>query len=172
MAQVETERQEGTGVEVICSQFEVTGPVVEVESVPVVAGPVVNVRDPVVALIAVESVEVLSLVVQAVTVKVSAIEATGPAFEVEIPLKTGSVDEVKCSVIKLLFFAILSVASVTYVGSDGLVGLVSEVIVSVVESIGPLVKVGPCRMDPVLEATDSAVAVPDSALTSLWLSAP
>lgn len=172
MAQVETERQVGTGVEVICSQLEVTGPVVDVESVPAVAGPVVNVRGPVVVLIAVESVEVLSLVVQAVTVKVSADEVTGPAFEAEIPLKSGSVDEVKSSVIKLVFFAILSVASVIHVGSDELVGLVSEVIVSVVESIGPVVKVGPCVMDPVLEATDSAVEVQDSTLTSLWLSAP
>lgn len=55
---------------------------------------------------------------------------------------------------KLVFFAILSVASVIHVGPGGLVGLVSEVIAGAVESIGPVVKGGPSVMDPVVEATD------------------
>lgn len=164
VAQVETEKQVGTGAEVMCSQFEVVGPVVEVDSVPVVVGPVVTVRGPVVALIGVESMEVLSLVGQAVTVYVSAFEVIGPAYELANPLahvspslKTGSVDEVRCSAVKLVFFAILSVASVIHVVPVGLVGLVSEVIVSAVESIGPVVKVGPSARDPVVEATDSVL---------------
>lgn len=66
-------------------------------------------------------------------------------------------DEVRCSVVKLVFFAILSVASVIHVGPGGLVGLVSEVIVSVVEAIGPAVKVGPSVTGPVVEATDSVL---------------
>lgn len=86
VAQVETETQAGTGVEVMCSQFEVIGPVVVVGSVPVVVGPVVKVRDPVVALKGVQAMEVLSLVVQAVTVNVSAAEVIDPAFELENPL--------------------------------------------------------------------------------------
>lgn len=73
MAQVETEKQVGTGVEVVCSQIEVTGPVVVVvvvDSVPVVVGPGVFA----VALIGVEAMEVLSVAVQAGTVNVSAVE--------------------------------------------------------------------------------------------------
>ncbi len=37
VAQVETEKQAGTGVEIICSQSEVKGPVVEGDSLPVVS---------------------------------------------------------------------------------------------------------------------------------------
>lgn len=137
MAQVGTGKQVGTRVEVMCSQLEVIGPVVEVDSVPVVVGPVVKV----VALIGVEAMEVLSLVVQAVTVNVSAVEVMGPACELAIPwLKAVSVDEVKCSVV--IFFA-----SVIHVGPGG---LVSEVTVSVRGSIGPVVKVGPSVTDPVV----------------------
>lgn len=125
VAQEDTEKQVGTGAEVICSQIEVICPVVEMASVPVVVGPVVKVRSPAVALIAVESIEV----VQAVTV--SAVEVTGPAHELATPrLKTGSVDEVCCSVMKLDFFVPVSVASVIHAGPGGLVGLMSEVTVT------------------------------------------
>lgn len=164
VVQVEKEKQVGTGVEVICSQFGIRGPVEEVGSVPVVVGPVVKVRGPVVALIGVEAMEVLSLVVQAVTVNV--VEALGAVYEVANPLahespwsKKGSVDEVRSSVVKLVFFAIQSVASVIHVCSGGLAGLASEVIGSAVESIGPVVKVGPNVMDPELVATDSVLEV-------------
>lgn len=83
VAQVETEKQVGTGVEVICSPFEVIGPMEEVDSVPVFVDPVVKVRVPVAALIGVQATDVLSLVVQAVTVNVSAVEVICPAFERE-----------------------------------------------------------------------------------------
>lgn len=73
MAQLETEKQVGTGVEVRCSQFDVIGPV---------------------ALIWVEATEVLSRVVQAVTVNVSAVELAKPLALVGPWLKTGSVEEV------------------------------------------------------------------------------
>lgn len=111
VAQVETETQVGIGVEVMCSQFEVIGPVEEVDSVPS------------------EAKKVLS------------------------PwLKTGPVDEVRCSVVKLVFFAILSVASEIHVGPGGLVGLVSEVMVSVAEwGLGPWVT------GPEVQATDSVL---------------
>ena len=132
MAQVVTGKQVGTRVEVMCSLFEVIGPVVEADSVPVVVGPVVKA----VALVGVEAMEVLSLVVQAVTVSVSAAEVMGPACPW---LKAVSVDEVKCSVV--IFFA-----SVIHAGPGG---LVSEVTVSVRVSIGPAVKV--------VEATDSVL---------------
>ena len=148
VAQVETEKQVGTGVEVICSQSEVRGPV-EVDSVPVFAGPEVTVRGSAVALIGLEAMEVLSFA----TVNVSAVEVIGPR------LKTSSVDEVRCSVVKSAFFAILSAACVIHVGPSGLVGLASEVVVSVIESTGPVVKVGTSAMDPVLEATDSVLEV-------------
>lgn len=159
VAQVETEKHLSTGVEVMCSQFEVIGPVVVLDSLPVVVGPVVKVRGPAVPLTGVEAMEVLSPVMQEVTVNVSVVEVIGPACELANPLahvgpwlKTGSVDEVRRSVVKSVFFAILSVAPV---GPGGLVGLVSEVIVSVVESVDSVVKVGPSVMDPVVEATDS-----------------
>ncbi len=100
--------------------------------------------------------------VQAVTVNVSAVEVLGPAC----------VDEVKCSTGKFVFFAILSVASVVHVGTGGVVDLASEVAVTVVESIGLVVKVGPTVIGPVLEATDSVLEVRDSTLTSIWLSVP
>lgn len=141
MAQVETEEEVGTGIEVMCSQFEVIGPVVvEVDCVPVVAGPVVETRDPVVALTGVTATEVLSLV----TVNVSAVELRGPASPL---LETGCVDEVRRSVVESVFFAILSVASVIHEGPVGLVDRKSEVTVSVAESIGPVVKAA----DPVLD---------------------
>lgn len=170
VAEVGTEKQEGTGVEVTCSQFEVTDPVVKVASVPVVVGPVVKVWGPV-ALIGLEAAA------QAVSVNVSAVEVIGPACEPP-PLahvgprsKTGpSVTEVRCSVVELVFFAILSVASEINVGPGGLVILVSEVIVNMVGSIGPVVKVGPTVMDLVVEATDSVLELRESTLTSLWLS--
>lgn len=53
-------------------------------------------------------------------------------------------DEVRCPAVKSVFFAILSVASVIPVGP-------------VVEYIGPVVKVGPCVTEPVLEATKSVL---------------
>lgn len=65
----------------------------------------------------------------------------------------GSVDEVKCSVVKLVFSATLSVVPVTNVGPGGLVGLVSEVIV--VESTG----VSPSVIDPAMEETDSVLEI-------------
>lgn len=159
VAQVETEKPVGIGMEVMCSQFEVIGPVVEVDSVQVVVGPVLEARGPVVALIRVETTEELSLVVQAVTVNVSVVEVIGPACELAGPwLKMGSVDEVRCSVVESVFFAILTVSSVIRVGPVGLVGLASEVTVSVVESIGPVVK-----------ATDPVLDIRESTLTTLWL---
>lgn len=168
VAQVGTEKQVGAGVEVMCSQFEVTDPVVKVDSLSVVVGPVVKVRGPV-ALIEVESV------VQAVTVP--AVEVIGPAYEPANPLahvgpwlKTGSVTEVGCSVVKSVFFANRSVPSAISVGPGGLGSLVSEVIVSVEGSIGPVVKVGPSVTDPMWEATDSELELWESTLTSLWLS--
>lgn len=54
--QVEAEKQAGTDMEVMCSQFEVIGPVVEVDSVPVVIGPAVKVSGSVV-----EAMEVLNV---------------------------------------------------------------------------------------------------------------
>lgn len=164
VAEVETEKQVATGVAVMCSECEVIGPVVVVDSILVVAGPGVKVRGPVVALKGVEATEVLSLVVQAVTVKVSAVEVIGPAYELANPgvhmdpwLKTGSVDEVRGSVVKSVFFAMLPEASVIHIGSGRLVGLVSEVIVTVEESTGPVVTVGPSVMDLVEEATASVL---------------
>lgn len=125
VAQEDTEKQVGTGVEVICSQIEDICPVVDVASVPVVVGPVVKVRGPAVALIAVESIEV----VQADTV--SAVEVRGTAHKLAPPrLKTGSVDEVCCSVMKLVLLAPVFVASVIHADPGGLVGLMSEVTVS------------------------------------------
>ena len=101
-------------------------------SVPAVVGPVVEARGPVVALIAVEGMEVSSRVVLSVTENVSAVEGTGPTYELADPwLKTGSVDEVRSSAVD--FSAILSVVSVIHVGPVGLVELVSEVTVSVAE---------------------------------------
>lgn len=61
-------------------------------------------------------------------------------------------DEVKCSVVKIAFFAILSIVPVVHGGPGG---LVSEVIVSVVESTG----VSPTVIDPVMEATDSELDI-------------
>lgn len=80
---METEKQLGTGVEVICSQFEVIGSVEEVDSVPVFKDPVVKVRGPVAALLGVQAMEVLSFAVQGCTVNISAVEVRCPAFELE-----------------------------------------------------------------------------------------
>lgn len=157
VVQVETENQVGAGVEVMCSQSEV---VVEVDSVPVVVGPVVKVRSPVVALIL------------AVTVNVSAVGLMGPLVHAGPWLNTGSVVEVRCSVVELVFFAILAVASVIHAGPTGLVSLVSEVVVSVVESIGPVVETGPNVQvtDAVVKATDPVMELLKStSLASLWL---
>lgn len=104
VAQAETAKQVGTGVEVTCSQGEVLGPVAEVDSVPAVIGPVMELRGPVVGLAGVEANEELSLVVQAVTVNVSAAEATaGPAYEPAnpdvSPRVLGPEDEVRWSVV-------------------------------------------------------------------------
>lgn len=129
VAQVESDRQVGTGVEVMCFQLEVKGPVVVVDSGPAIVGRVV--RGPVVELGGVEAMEVLFLVVQVVPVNGS---------------------EVRCSVGKSVFFAILSAASVIHVVPGG---KVPEVKVGVVELIGPVVKVGASVLDPVVEATDS-----------------
>lgn len=172
VAEVETEKQVGTGVVVMCSECEVIGPVVVLNSILVVIGPGVRVGGSVDAFKGVEATEVFSLVVQAVTVKVSVSEVIGPAYELANPmahvdpgLKTGSVDEVRGSVRKLVFFAILSEASVIHVGSGRLVDLVSEVVVTVEESTSPVVRVGPSVMDPVVEAPDSVLQ--ESTLTSL-----
>lgn len=101
------------------------------------------------ALRGVEAVEVLSLA-NAANVKFSAAEVLGPACELADPLapfdpqfKTGSVDEVSCSVVEFVFFAILSE---THVGSE------PEVIVCDVQSIGPVVK-----EDPMEEAPDAVI---------------
>lgn len=174
VVQVENDKQVGSGVEVMCSQFKIE---VEVDSVPVVVGPVVTVLGPVVALVGEEAMDVLSLVVQAVTVNVSAGDVIGSAYGVAGPLvhawlTTGSVDEVRCSVVELVFFAILAVVSVIHEGPTGLVRLVSEVIVSAVDSIGPVVKAGPNVqvMDPVVEANDPVLELSKSTSASLWLS--
>lgn len=145
MAQEETEKQVVSGGEVTCSQTGAIGPVVEVDSVPVAVGPVVNIRVSVVA----------------VNVIVSVYELDDPLVHVGLPLKTGSVDEVSCSVVEFVFFAILSVASAIHVGPAGLVGHVPEVKVCEVESIGPVVKEGPCVqvMDPVVEAPDPTLEI-------------
>lgn len=176
VAQVESEKQVVAGVEVMCSHCEDVGP--EVVSVPVFVGTVVKVGDPVVALTGVEATELLNLII-AVDVNVSAAEVTGP--EVADPLthvgpecKTGSVDEVSCSVVEFVFFAILSVDSVILVGPLGLVGHVPEVKVCEVESIGSVVKAGPCVpvMDSVLEAPDPVLEIRESTSASLWLRSP
>lgn len=144
MAQVEAEGEVGTGLEVMCSHFEGIGPAVEVDCVPVVVvGPVVEAR-----VTGVTATEVLSLVVQAVAVNVSAAEVRGPGHELVSPLlETGSVDEVRRSVVESVFFAIRSAASVIHEGPVGLGDLRSEVTASVAESIGPVVKAA----DPVLD---------------------
>lgn len=143
VGKVGTEKQGGTGLEVMCPQFEVISPVVEVDSAPVTIGPVVDERGPVVPLTLVKETEVLSLVVQAVIVKVSAVEALGPACELGGPwLKTGSVDEVRCFAVESVFFA-----PVMHIGPGGPLGLVTEVVVSVVECTGPVVK----ATDPVVD---------------------
>lgn len=138
MAQVETEKQVVTGVEVMCSKFGDIGPVVEADSVLVVVGPVENVG------------------VSVVAVNVSAYELADPLVHLGPPLKTGSEDEVSCSVVEFVLFAILSVASMIHIGPAGLVGRVPEVKVCEVESIGPVVKEGSCVQvtDPVVEAPD------------------
>lgn len=71
MVQVDIGTQVGTR-EVICSQFEVIGPVEEAQSIPAFIYSFV--RGPVAAFRGVQAMEVLSLVVQEVTVKVSAVE--------------------------------------------------------------------------------------------------
>lgn len=156
MAQVETEKQVVTGGEVMCSKFGDIGPVVEADSVPVVVDPVVNVRVSVVA----------------VNANVSAYELADPLVHLGAPLKTGSEDEVSCSVVEFVFFAVLSVASVIHVGPAGLVGHVPEVKVCEVESIGPVVKEGSCVQvaDPVVEAPDPVLEIQTSTSASLWLS--
>lgn len=142
MAQVEAEGKVGTGLEVMCSQFEGRVPVVEA-------------RVPVVGLTGGTATEVLS----PVAVNVSAAEVRGPGHEVVSPLlETGSVDEVRRSVVESVFFAIRSAASVIHEGPVGLGDLRSEVTVSVAESIGPVVKAA----DPVLDMWEST-------LISLWL---
>lgn len=145
MAEVETDKQVVTGGEVMCSQIGDIGPVVEVDSIPVVVGPVVNVRVSVVA----------------VTVNVSAYELDDPLIHVGPLLKVDSMDEVSCSVVEFVFFAILSVASAIHAGPAGLVGHVPEVKVCEVESVGPVVKEGPCVqvMDPVVEAPDPMLEI-------------
>lgn len=144
MAQVETEEEVGTGVEAMCSQFEVVGPVVEVDCVPVVVGPGVEARGPVVALTGVTAAEALSLV----TVNVSAVEVRGPAHDLASSLlETDSVGEVRRSVVESVFFAVLSVASVIHEGPVGLVDCKSEVTVIVAESRGPVVKAADAVLD-------------------------
>lgn len=71
MVQVDVGTQVGTR-EVICSQFEVTGPVEEADSIPTFVYSFV--RGSVAAFSGVQAMEVLSLGVQEVTVKVSAVE--------------------------------------------------------------------------------------------------
>lgn len=143
----------------------------EVDSVPGFVDPVVKVKSPVAAIKGVQAVEVLILVVQVATLSLSAAEVICPASEVKNSLlhlrpesKTDSAGEVKCSVVEVIFFDILSVTSVTHISPCGLGDTATEVIVSAVESTGSAVKVCPSAVDPVLEPLDSA-------LTSLGLSA-
>lgn len=133
----------------------------ELGSVPVVpVDPVVEVRGSVVALIGLEATEVLTLV--------DSVDVVGPGYELAEPptyvgplTKVGSVDEVSCSAEETVFFAIPSVAPVVHVGPLGLVGPMSEVIVCNVESVGPVVMVGPCVQikDPVVEAPDPVLEI-------------
>lgn len=71
-------------------------------------------------------------------------------------LKLGSVDEVKRSDVKLVLLSKLSVVPAIHVVPGG---LASEVRVSVEESTG----------DPVMEATDSVLAIRESTPASVWL---
>ncbi|TNN60801.1 hypothetical protein EYF80_028971 [Liparis tanakae] len=163
VAQLETEKQVGSGVEDTCSQLGVTGPVVVLDSVPVAVGPEGTGRGFAAALIGGEATGVLGVAVQAGTVNVSAVEGDtlvhgGPE------MKTGSVHEVRCPVVRLVCVDILHVASVTHAGPGG---LVSDVKVSVAESIGPVAEVGPCAKHPVVEATTSALG--ESTVTSIGL---
>lgn len=116
----------------------------EVESVPVVVIPMVKLRGSWDALTADEAVEVLNFA-NSVNVNVSVAEVLYPACEPVDPLapfgpqfKAGSVDEVSCSVVKFVFFAIILVVAVTHVGS------VPEVNICDVQSIGPVLKADPC----------------------------
>lgn len=149
----------------LCVPFEVKGPVEEVGSVPVFVDPVGKVKSPVAAVEGVQAMEVLILEVRAAAVSVSAVEVICPASEVKNSLlhlrpesKTDSAGEVKCSVVEVMFFDILSITSATR--GD----MATEVIVSAVECTGSVVKVCPGPEDPVAEA-------PNSPLTSLGLSA-
>lgn len=112
----------------------------EVESVPVVVIPMVKLRGSWDALTA----EVLNFA-NSVNVNVSVAEVLYPACEPVDPLapfgpqfKAGSVDEVSCSVVKFVFFAIILVVAVTHVGS------VPEVNICDVQSISPVLKADPC----------------------------
>lgn len=149
---MEREKQLDAETEVFCSQFEVVGPVEEVDSVTVFIDPVVTVRGPVAALLGVQVIEVLSIGLQGCTVNISAVEVICSAFELENSL-VHSEDEVQCSV-----------ASVMHIGPGGY-----EVIATVVESTGPVVKVCPAAITPVLEETDTMLEIPNSTSTSLWL---
>lgn len=157
VARAETEKHVHAEEEVNCSQFEVIGPVVEVDSVSVVVGLLVKAMADVVALIGEAAVEVLSLVV--VTVNSPAVEVIGSGFEpasllvhVDPWLTTCSADVISCSAVEI-FFAFLSVVSVMHAGSTVQVSLVSEVKVCVVEITGPEVKAGH-GAQVVVEASD------------------
>lgn len=157
-------RQVGTGIEVTCSQGEVIGPVVEVDSVPVAVSSAIE-------LTGMEAWDVVSLVVQVVPVDVLAFinEVMGSSYKLACSSlqveMLRSVDEVRGSVVEIVFFAVLDVASVIHVGPD----VLSEV--NVVESMGPVVKVGASVqvMDPLVEAGGDPVLL-ESISASCWLS--
>lgn len=151
-AQAETEKPVGSEVEVLCSYVEVTGPVKEDDSNPVLVDSVVKVRGPVAALIGVEAVEVVGRVAQEVAVNISAAEVIRPAS-----------GEVKCSSETKVRWVALCAASVMHVGPGGLRDLPHEVILS---------RACPSVVNPALEAADSVFEVLDSTLTSPGLSAP
>lgn len=78
-AQAKTDKPVGSEVEVLCSYVEVTGPVKEDDSDPVLVDCVERARGPVAALIGVEVVEVAGRVTQEVAVNISAAEVIRPA---------------------------------------------------------------------------------------------
>lgn len=171
VALTRAKRQVGSGVEEMCSQFEVTGPVVKEGSVPVGIGPVVEIIGCVVELTGTEAREVASLVEQAVTLDGSSYRLEGHSVCVDPEEMLSSVGEVRGSVVEMVFFAILAVPSVAHIGLTVLACLVSEVRL-VAESVGPVVRVGPGVQvkDPVVETGgDPVLALLESIPASHWL---
>lgn len=166
MVQLETEKHVGTGVEEICSQFEVLGPVVAEGSVLVPVGAVVALSSSVVTFKSAGAVEVLVTPLQEGSENVFALELMSSAYGAEEPLAhvspwltVGSVEEVICSLCEFVFSSVLFLASVIHVDSCGLGRTVSVIAAIVTESVGPGVKAGPIIMVPELEATGSTFEV-------------